>query len=301
MSKVLARHFWIIHLLFILTTSWLSARLVVIILQERLTGLPSPLITQSPSAPTAQAIPYQKYSLVVERNIFNPYEKGLKLLPLGETKGIPAKGGSEISAAEYLSTYRLVGTITGPGAYAYAIFQEGATKKQVIFRLHEKIGEGEIINIFRNQVVIRIRDKLETLAIAVKNKAERETSPTGRPMASAQKEDIVRRLSTNHFLINKEDVRAYVGNINQFMTQARFRPYFAMGRPAGYIISEIVPGSLFEKIGLRNNDVVKKVNGQMINQPEEVFQAYSQLLNDAQIEVEIERRGQTEVFKYEIR
>lgn len=301
MSKVLARHFWIIHLLFILTASWLSARLIVIILQERLTSLPSPLITQSPPAPAAQAIPYQKYSLVVERNIFNPNEKGLKLLPLGEIKGDPARVGSEVSSVESLSTYRLVGTITGPGVYAYAIFQEGASKKQAIFRLHEKIGEGEIINISRNQVVIRIKDKLETLAIAAKGKAEKEAPPTGRPMASVQKEDIVRRLSANHFLVNKEDVRASVGNINQFMTQARFRPYFAMGRPAGYIISEIVPGSLFEKIGLRNNDVVKKVNGQMINQPEQVFQAYSQLLNDAQIEVEIERGGRTEVFRYEIR
>ncbi len=299
MTNLLTRHFWIIHLLFIVIASWLSARLVAIILQDRLTTLPPPLITQRVSNPTEQAIPYQKYSLVVERNIFNPSERGLKLLPLGEMKLTSTKTGSEISPPESVSLFRLVGTITGPGVYAYAIFQEGGSKKQRIFRLHEKIGEGEIINISRNQVVISTRGKLETWTIAAK--AEKDASPTGRPMASAQKEDIVRRLSANHFLVNREDVMASVGNINQFMTQARFRPYFAMGRPAGYIISEIVPGSLFEKIGLRNNDIVKKVNGQMINQPEEVFQAYSQLLSDSQIEVEIERGGRTEVFRYEIR
>lgn len=299
MTKVLTRHFWIIHLLFILTASWLSARLVAIILQDRWTTLPPPLTTQSAPNPTAQAIPYEKYSLVVERNIFNPNEKGLKLLPLHEAKTTPAKAGSEISHRESLSAFRLVGTITGPGVYSYAIFQEGSSKKQRIFRLHEKIGEGEIINISRNQVVIKTKGKLEILALTVQ--IEKETSPSARPISRSPKEDIVRRLSANHFLVNREDVMASVGDINRFMTQARFRPYFAMGRPAGYIISEIVPGSLFEKIGLRNNDIVKKVNGQMINQPEEVFQAYSQLLRDSQIEVEIERGGRTEIFKYEIR
>ncbi|MGB9699650.1 MAG: type II secretion system protein GspC [Thermodesulfobacteriota bacterium] len=299
MANLLARHFWIIHLLFILAASWLSARLVAIILQDRLTTFPPPLITQGASNLTEQAIPYQKYFLVVERNIFNPSEKGLKLLPLDEAPKTPARGGTEISQAEPLSLYRLVGTITGPGVYSYAIFQEGTNKKQRIFRLHEKIGEGEIIKISRDQVVIRTNGKLETLAITAKT--EKELRQTGLPTAGTQKEDVVHRLSANHYLINREDVMASVGNINQFMTQARFRPYFAMGRPAGYIISEIVPGSLFEKIGLRNNDIVKKVNGQMINQPEEVFQAYAQLLSDSRIEIEIERGGRTEVFRYEIK
>jgi len=299
MANLLARHFWIIHLLFILTASWLSARLVAIILQDRLTNLPAPIIIQGASNLAEQAIPYQKYSLVVEKNIFNPGEKGLKLLPLDAAKTTPARAGADIPQAASFSTYRLVGTITGPGVYAYAIFQEGTSKKQRIFRLHEKIGEGEIIKISRDQVIVKTNGKLETLTITAKT--EKEPRQIGPPIGGTQKEEIVRRLSANHYLINREDVQTSVGNINQFMTQARFRPYFAMGRPAGYIISEIVPGSLFEKIGLRNNDIVKKVNGQMINQPEEVFQAYAQLLSDSHIEIEIERGGRTEVFKYEIR
>ncbi len=299
MSKLLTRHFWIINFLFIIAASWLSAHLVTIVIKDRLTNLPTPLITRSAFNSTEQAIPYQKYALVVERNIFNPNEKGLKLLPLNEEKTRLERAGSEIAQTTSLSAYQLVGTITGPGAYSYAIFQEGTSKKQRIFRLHEKIGEGEIIKISRNQVVIRTKGKLEILAMTART--EKETSPPERPISRFPKEDVVRRLSANHYLINREDVMASVGNINQFMTQARFRPYFAMGRPAGYIVSEIVPGSLFEKIGLRNNDIVKKVNGQMINQPEEVFQAYSQLLSDSRIEVEIERRGRTEIFKYEIR
>jgi general secretion pathway protein C len=85
------------------------------------------------------------------------------------------------------------------------------------------------------------------------------------------------------------------------MTQARFRPHFVMGRPGGFSVSEIQPGSLMEKIGLQNNDVIKKVNGQLITNPEEVFKAYSQLQRDSNIEVEVERGNRSEVFRYEIR
>ena len=56
-----------------------------------------------------------------------------------------------------------------------------------------------------------------------------------------------------------------------------------------------------EKLGLKNNDVVKKVNGMAITKPEEIMQAYAQLQRDANIEVEIERGGRSEILRYDIR
>jgi type II secretory pathway component PulC len=56
-----------------------------------------------------------------------------------------------------------------------------------------------------------------------------------------------------------------------------------------------------EKLGLQNGDVIKKVNGLAITKPEEVFQAYSQLQRDSNIEVEVERGNRSEVFRFEIR
>ena len=108
-------------------------------------------------------------------------------------------------------------------------------------------------------------------------------------------------MSANRYVVNREDVSAAVGDINQFMTQARLKPHFEMGKPVGYSVSEIIPGSLMEKLGLKNNDVVKKVNGMLISKPEEIMQAYAQLQRDANIEVEIERGGRSEILRYDIR
>jgi len=72
-----------------------------------------------------------------------------------------------------------------------------------------------------------------------------------------------------------------------------------MGKPSGYSVSEVVPGSLMEKLGLKNNDIIKKVNGMLVSRPR-VMQGMP-ASTDSNIEVEIERGGRVEVLRYEIR
>jgi len=301
MVRMLTKHFWVIHLIFLAAVAWLVAHLFVVIIQDRLIILPQPSQTSSSLLVQAEKQePYDRYAPITASNIFNPGEKGLKLLPLDEMKTAGTaigeiSGGAKPSMPEI---YKLVGTITGPGDRSYAIIQEGADRKQKIYRFHEDIDGGKIVKIFRDHIVIKRQKEEEVLSFI--SKEVRPQSVAGPPPPPATGET-VRRMSPNRFLINREDAMGSVGDVNKFMTQVRMKPHFVMGQPSGYSVSEVIPGSLIEKIGLRNNDIIKKVNGQMINKPEEVFQAYSQLLRDSNIEVEIERGGRSEIFRYEIR
>jgi len=300
MVRVLTKHFWVINLLFIAAAAWLVANLFVTIIKDRLITNPKPISAKATfSAPADKPEPYERYTSILERNIFNPGEKGVKLLP-PEAKKAAATGVAEGSVGAKISqvnSYRLVGTITGPENHSWAILQEGTDRKQRVYPLHGNIDGGKIIQIERNRIVIEREGKKEVLSLL-----EEEVRPQPAARASAPSTaEVVKKLSANRFLVNRKDVTASVGNINQFMTQARFRPHFEMGRPVGFSVSEIQPGSLMEKLGLRNNDIIKKVNGQPITRPEEVFQAYSQLQRDGNIEVEIERGNRSEVFQYEIR
>jgi len=299
MGRVLTKRFWIINILFIVGATWLIAHLFVIVIRDRLTTYPKFSSARSASStPAEKPEPYDRYGPITERNIFNPGDKGLKLLPLKEKKTGGIGAGEDSASAKILLTgnYRLVGTITGSDSQSWAILEEGANRKQRIYRFHENIDGGKIIKISRDRILIQRQGKEEVLSLM-----EEEGRPRPAVSPSTSPDEVVKKLSANRFLVNREDVTASVANINQFMTQARFRPYFVMSRPSGFSVSEIKQGSLMEKIGLRNNDVIKKVNGQVITRPEEVFQAYSQLQRDSNIEVEIERNGQSEVFWYEIR
>lgn len=299
MVRMLTKHFWVIHLIFLAAVAWLVAHLFVVIIQDRLIILPQPSQTSSSlSVQAEKQEPYDRYAPITDRNIFNPGEKGLKLLPLGEMKTAGTAIG-EISGGAKPSmpgSYKLVGTISGPGDRSYAIIQEGADRKQKIYRFREDIDGGKIVKIFRDRIIIKRQNEEEVLSFI-----PQDVRP--QPVASLPTStgEIVKKISPNRFLINREDAMGSVGDVNKFMTQVRMKPHFVMGQPSGYSVSEVIPGSLMEKIGLRNNDIIKKVNGQMINKPEEVFQAYSQLLRDSNIEVEIERGGRSEIFRYEIK
>ena len=303
MVRLLTKHFWVINLLFIAAAAWLVVHVSGIVIRDRLTTYPMPASTKSRlSAATEQSVPYDRYAPIPERNIFNPSEKGLKLLPLAEKKasGTEAPETPEAGKAPLSGSYKLVGTIIGPEANSWAILQQGADRKQRIIRIHGNIDGGEIIQISRNRILIQ-RDGKEEVIFFYEEEAQ--PRPGGLPPSPAPPAagEVVKKLSANRYVVNREDVSSSVGNINQFMTQARLKPNFVGGRPSGFSVSEIQPGSLMEKLGLQNNDVVKKVNGQAIDKPEDVFQAYSQLQRDSNIELEIERGGRREVLRYEIR
>ena len=299
MGRLLARNFWVINLLFIAAAAWLAAHIFAITIKDQLTFHPRPSLAKSPlPRPAEKSEPYERYAPITERNIFNPSEKGLKLLPLAGKRapGIGATEGSEGAKNLPPGGYRLVGTIIGPTPHSWAILQEGADRKQRIVRIHGNIDGGKIVQVSRNRILIQRQGKEEVISFS-----EEEARPGAAGSPPPPRGEVVKKLSANRFLVNREDVSSSVSNINQFMTQARIRPNFVMGRPSGFAVAEIQPGSLMEKLGLRNNDVVKKVNGQAINRPEDVFQAYSQLQRDANIELEIERDGRSEVLRYEIR
>lgn len=304
MMKVLNRHFWVVHVVFVACVAWLASYFSILLIQDRIVAVPrANAARKSPRAAAIASEPYDRYSPVTERNIFSPEDRGQKLLPLVDKRSpTPAGGNTGANRGSSPGNYILMGTITGPGGHSWAILQEKGSRKQQFFRMHGNVDGGRIVKVSRNQIQIERDGKREILTLSVEKTASRPAGkllPPPRPAHSKGPE--VKRLSANRFLVNREDVTAAVGNINQFMTQARLRPHFEMGKPSGYAVSEVVPGSLMEKLGLRNNDIIKKVNGLLVTRPEEVMQAYAQLQRDSNIEVEVERGGRTEVLRYEIR
>jgi type II secretion system protein C len=304
MMKIFAKRFWVVHVVFVACVAWLASYLSILLIQDRIVSLPrADAARKSPPAAAIASEPYDRYSPVTERNIFSPEDRGQKLLPLVDKRSlIPAGGNTGANRGSSPGNYILMGTITGPGGHSWAILQEKGSRKQHFFRMHGNVDGGRIVKVSRNQIQIERDGKRETLTLSVEKTASRPAGkllPPPRPAHSKGPE--VKRLSANRFLVNREDVTAAVGNINQFMTQARLRPHFEMGKPSGYAVSEIVPGSLMEKLGLKNKDIIKKVNGLLVTRPEEVMQAYAQLQRDSNIEVEVERGGRTEVLRYEIR
>lgn len=105
----------------------------------------------------------------------------------------------------------------------------------------------------------------------------------------------VRRQADNRFDINRRQLTQQM-QTPEFLTQALMVP----NAGGGFLVREIKPGSLYEKLGLQVGDVIHMVNGQAVNTVEDVMRLYQQFETVANVEIQVRRAGQTETLSYNI-
>jgi len=218
------------------------------------------------------------YSSILDRGLF------------GEGKG-PSSSGP---AAES-TVYRLIGTVEGE-LFAGAVLEDASG--QAFYRIHEKLPDGStIVRVLRDKVIMKKADGA-TMELQLVDDAK-IVNLSSKPGANGA--GGVRKLSDGKWMVDQKEVTASTENMNQMLTQARALPYQEQGKTIGFRISEIVPGSLYEKIGLQNGDVIQKVNSQDVDDPGKFFQLYQGLKEERNISIDLLRAGQRQTLNYEIR
>lgn len=104
--------------------------------------------------------------------------------------------------------------------------------------------------------------------------------------------------SGNQFNVSRETLSQQMQR-PEFLSQALMVP----NNGGGFLVREIQPGSVYEKLGVRAGDVIRSINGQPINNMEEVMKVYQQLGGIQQasnITVEVTRAGHNEFLQYNL-
>jgi general secretion pathway protein C len=76
-------------------------------------------------------------------------------------------------------------------------------------------------------------------------------------------------------------------------------PHFEGGRSTGFRLFAIRQNSIFDKIGLKNGDVIQRVNGADLSDPARALALFQQLRNERDIAVEIVRNKETKTLSYQ--
>jgi general secretion pathway protein C len=216
------------------------------------------------------------YSTILERGLF------------GE-----GKGPSSSSPTVEPSVYRLIGTVEGV-SFSGAVLEDASG--QAFYRIDQKLPDGSrIIKVQRDKIILRRADS-STTEIQIID--DTKIVNVSRPVVNGGG---VRKLSEGKWMVDQREVTASTENFNQLLTQARALPYMEQGKTVGFRISEIVPGSLYEKIGLQNGDVIQKINSQDVDDPAKFFQMYQSLKEERSISIDLMRAGQRQTLNYEIR
>jgi len=110
----------------------------------------------------------------------------------------------------------------------------------------------------------------------------------------------IHKTGANSYDIEQSEIDATLSNLNTIATQARIVPSFKDGQANGFKLFSIRPGSLYSKIGIKNGDVISRINGYEITSPDKALEIYSKLKDAKQITVDLNRRGKPQTLDYSI-
>jgi len=220
----------------------------------------------------------------------------LPAAPLGMT-GVPGTSSqAPMRAVLGVATkLRLLGVVLGSERGVFAIVEELATKRQVLYRLHDQIPDlGEVSAIRRDGMVVRSGDQEELLELSPTEKPAVPVATGGSPVPQMPGAPIKK-------VIDRREVEAAMADLPKLLSQARVVPYLVNGAPNGYRMDYIAPASFYEKIGMQYGDVLQRVNGVDVRDPSTMLSLFQQLKNERTVKVDMVRNNQKTTMTFELR
>ena len=236
------------------------------------------------------------YNVIFSRNLFNSSGK----IPGEENQAPVDTGGAPIRTN---LPFNLVGTmILTDELRSIGTIEDKSASITYPVRIQDEIpGKAKIIKVEPYRVIFlntssgrrEFIDMPEDTTTAPKISAR-----TGKTGAAGP---TIEKLSETQFNISRVEVEKTLSDLNNVLTQARCVPNFENGTPSGYKCFQIVPGSIYDKLGMQNGDVLTGINGENINDPGKAFEMLSQLKTANHVDLSLKRNGATKNYSYDIR
>ena len=271
----------LLELLLVGLLAWLAAVGLSGVTRLLLTDL-SPPAGSDGGPPTASAPPepLEAFRKIAVRDVFNG--------------GTPTRSGPP-------PALRLWG-VGMHGEQAYAVIEDTATGEQTLQRVGDAVGDARITAITWDRVTLRRPDGEHTLVLTTEPAAadpradERSAAP-----APPAPDTRVRQTGPDSFIVERDALTGAVDNTSGLLTQLRAVPEVTDGRPTGFRLFQINPQSVFARLGIRNGDVVQRVNGTTLADPASLLGFLQRLHDEPRVALDIVRAGQPRTLVYDLR
>jgi general secretion pathway protein C len=262
-------------------------------------------------------VPYSEPSRTSDASTAEPHDSGVSRQRTGFTayqpilqrdlfKTKPVESPVMVDAIELDKlkqtqlSLKLWGTIINEPDKSYAVIEDTKKRKQSLYRVGDGVDQASIKMILRKKVVLTVGGKDEILLMD-DDKNKRGSSSASEPqreMPEPYEETMPE--AEESVSLDRERINDALKNINQLMSQVKVRPHFQDGKPNGLILSHIQQNSIFSEMGLQNGDIVKGVNGNMIESVDDALKFYENLRASPTVQLQIQRQGEDIDIAYQI-
>lgn len=222
--------------------------------------------------------PIDSYNVISQRNIFG--------------KADASTTQAKVPAPRSSLKLRLVGITVGPKGIPLAIIENTHSHEQDVFLMNDDIfKQAKLVEVLLDHVRIEHNGRIETLEI---EEGKRNPVPTHSDTPVSGNSD------GSEFVVTEDELSRQLANLPKLLSQARAVPYFRNGKSIGMRLFAIRRGSLYEKLGLKNGDILLSINENNLNDPSQALKLFNQLKTEKEINVSVERSGTKKNIQYTI-
>lgn len=306
---MLKKYLWVLNLIGIALCAVLVGRAAASVLVSAVLSGDGPQMPRREVGPQVVTPPQRTKDIeaILDRNIFCSTCAPLTLTPEKQDSG-------PIDTTPQRSTLnmQLLATMVSPNDFDWSmavVRDNGDDRKSVrIYKRGDLLPQGGAIvaQVIEGRVYFVVGKRIEYL--------DESNAPPPPPVAVAAAEplpgettglekDIDKgvRCSGSSCEVDKSLIDKVLANTTALATSARFVPSIKDGKPNGFKLYAIKPGSMFAKIGMQNADLIKAINGLDMSTPDKALEAYTKLKSASHLTVVLERRNENITLDYQIR
>jgi general secretion pathway protein C len=232
------------------------------------------------------------YSLILTNGLFGRATQG-QLSPIVNTPAAAQTAAPVTAPTELL----LLGTASGSFRETFALVRHTTKQEERVFRLGDMVFDaGRLVQVTREQAYIVINGKkVELLTPMSPPSSSPQAQPAGHPASG------VANTGAGSYTIDQRALNAALDNIGQAMTDARLLPSQKDGKVEGFRASEVKSTGVFAMIGIKNGDVLLRLNDFPIDSPDKALQSFIALKGQSRLKLDMIRDGRPVTFNYDIR
>jgi len=292
--------------------------------------LASELLAADPSRATpkggpisATAAPFQRTrdpAIILRRNIFDSARGDLTVEPLPELPlGADGEPVGEWDPSQpppkCTGNLRLVGSVVNPDApdWSFAAIAGSSDGKTMLYRKDSNVDGSRVLAVYSSSVVMSASSGACQLLMFEEEEgaAARAPAPSkpakpkpGDPrnagLSNEELTDGIEKISDTNFRIQRSLVDKVLANQGSLMKSARVIPHEENGRVIGVKLYGIRRNSLLGRLGVRNGDMLRTINGFDMTSPDTALEAYSRLRSADKLTLAVKRQNKEMTIDYDI-
>ena len=234
------------------------------------------------------------YAPILTSGLFGKATQG-SLTPI--TNATTAAQSAPVTAPAELM---LLGTVVGSFRETFALVKNMTKQEERVFRLGDMVFDaGRLAEVGKERAFIVINNKKVELLTPM---TPPSAAPAGLATAGISRATAaVASTGAGSYVIDQRALNAALDNPAQAMSDARLLPSQKDGKVEGFRASEVKPNGVFSMIGIKNGDVLLRLNDFPMDSPDKALQSFIALKGQNRLKLDIIRDGQPQTFNYDIR